>query len=234
MERGASASSEKPAIHLRAFRLFAGKLLAPAAALLCAAPCQAQLLDSLALFSRQPARFTAKLDSRGSFISNSNVKIFGIKAGLEHAGRFQYGLGYAFLSSDVEHAGTVDGRAGTLLKLSLRYATPYVEYAFYQRGPWEARIPVQVGIGEGALAWTAADGRKTTFKSSFLLMYEPAMTIQYRFLRYFGASAGWGYHLMLVHADLGEQLTAPIYLFGLKVFMGDLWRDLKPALQADR
>lgn len=54
------------------------------------------------------------------------------------------------------------------------------------------------------------------------------MTVQYRFLRYFGVSAGWGFRLVLTNAELDETLSAPIYLFGLKVFLGDLWTDLQP------
>src|SRR5690606_24843338 len=50
----------------------------------------AQLLDSISLFLQQPPVFVARLDMRGSFVRNTNVKIFGAKFGLEHAGRFQY------------------------------------------------------------------------------------------------------------------------------------------------
>jgi hypothetical protein len=52
------------------------------------------------------------------------------------------------------------------------------------------------------------------------------MTIQYRFLKYFGANAGWGYRLLLVRTGLDERLSAPTYVLGLKVFFGDLWKDL--------
>ncbi len=187
----------------------------------------AQLLDSLALFSKEPPRVVAKLDTRGSFISNSNVRMLGVKLGLEHAGRLQYGLGYSLLASAVEHPRTVDGQAGVPVRLRMGYLAPYVEYAFFERGPWEARIPVQLGFGQGSLVYTGTDGRQHALVRSFLLIYEPAMTIQYRFLRYFGAHAGWGFRLMLVRTELDEALTAPIYLLGVKVFMGDLWRDLK-------
>lgn len=196
--------------------------------LLCSTGAQAQLLDSLKLFGEQKPHFVLKLDSRGSFISNSNVSIMGVKAGLEHAGRFQYGLGYSFLWSPVEKTRTVNGTAEVPTTLRLGYFTPYVEYAFYQRGPWEARIPVQFGIGSGSLVYRDADERKQRSARSFLLLYEPSMTVQYRFFKYFGASAGWGYRLLLVHTALDERLSAPTYVLGLKVFFGDLWKDLKP------
>lgn len=188
----------------------------------------AQLLDSLKLFSQEPFKLVVKLDSRGSFISNSNVKLMGVKVGLEHAGRLQYGIGYSFLTTRVEQLMRVEDRDQVPVRLRLGYVTPYVEYAFYQRGHWEARIPVQFGIGGGALVYEDLNGRRQRLQHAFVFLYEPSMTIQYRFLRYFGVSAGWGYRLVFANASLGEDLTAPIYLFGVKVFFGDLWKDLRP------
>ena len=41
--------------------------------------------------------------------SNSNVRFLGFKVGLQHAKRFQYGVGYSFLFSPVEQQVEVDG-----------------------------------------------------------------------------------------------------------------------------
>lgn len=121
----------------------------------------------------------------------------------------------------------MDGHAAVPVRLRLGYIAPYVEYAFYSRGPWEARIP-RLRWASARVPWCTPvlTGSRHTVVRSFLLIYEPAMTIQYRFLRYFGAQAGWGYRLMLVRTGLDEALTAPIYILGL-VFVGDLWRDLR-------
>lgn len=189
----------------------------------------AQLLDSIALFAAQEPRFVAKLDIRGSFIRNQNVRIMGAKVGLEHVGRFQYGIGYSFLFSPVQFPSMLDGVGATTLRLRIGYITPYVDYAFYQRGPWEVRLPVQIGIGGGSTIYRNADGRKQRYQRTGLLIYEPAMTVQYRFWKYFALGAGWGFRLVLQTGDnLGENLNAPIYSFGLRVFFGDLWRDLGP------
>ena len=110
------------------------------------------------------------------------------------------------------------------------YVAPYVDYAFFQRGNWEARIPVQLGFGAGSLSYRDAEGRRRTIARTGLILYEPAMTVQYRFLRYFALGAGWGFRLVIQTGDdLGERLTAPVYLFGLRVFLGDLWRDARGA-----
>jgi len=188
-----------------------------------------QLLDSMAHFAAEPPRFVAKLDMRGGFISNRNVRVMGAKTGLEHAGRFQYGIGYAFLFTPVERKALVDGLGWTDTRLRLGYVTPYVDYAFYQRGPWEVRLPVQVGIGAGSTIYRDTGGRKHRLQRTGLLIYEPAMTVQYRFLKYFAVGGGWGFRLVWQTGDkIEENLTAPIYTFGLRVFFGDLWRDIRP------
>lgn len=194
---------------------------------LCNLGTRAQLLDSLQLLSQEPGKFVVKLDSRGSFISNQQVRLMGVKVGIEHGGRLQYGIGYSFLASPIQRTVTVDDLGPIEVQLALGYVTPYVEYAFYQRGHWEARIPVQFGFGGGALSYRDAAGDKHEIGRAFIFLYEPSMTIQYRFLKYFGVSAGWGYRLVFTGADLGEQLTAPIYLYGIKVFFGDLWNDIR-------
>lgn len=188
---------------------------------------RAQLIDSIALFLEEPPRWVAKLDMRGSFISNQNVRVAGVKLGLEHAGRFQYGLGYSFLLTPVERVRDVPGSGMLNTRLRLGYITPYVDYAFYQRGPWEVRIPVQIGIGAGSVVYRDPEGRKHKLRRSGLLFYEPAMSVQYRFLKYLGVGGGIGYRLVIHTSEgLGEQLTAPTYTLGLRVFFGDIWRDI--------
>jgi len=188
----------------------------------------AQLLDSIALFLEEPPRPVLRLDMRGSFISNQNVRLMGVKLGLEHSRRFQYGIGYTFLFTPVHGEVDVEGLGPTETRLRVGYFTPYVDYAFYQRGPWEVRLPVQIGIGAGSVVYDDADGKTQKWARTGLITYEPAMTVQYRFLKYFAVGAGWGFRLVIQTGDkLGENLNAPIYTLGFKVFFEDLWRDME-------
>jgi len=192
---------------------------------------QGQLLDSIGLFLQEPGRPVVKLDMRGSFVSNRNVRMVGVKLGLEHAQRFQYGIGYSFLLTPVVRERFIEGQGLRPSRLRLGYATAYVDYAFYQRGPWEARIPVQIGIGSGSVIYDDAEGRRQKLYRSGVIIWEPAMTIQYRFLKYFGLGAGWGYRLvMYTRQRLDERITAPTYTIGVRVFFGDIWKDHRGGL----
>ncbi len=189
----------------------------------------AQLLDSIGLFLEEERVFLAKLDMRGSFIRNEQVQIFGAKVGFEHAGRFQYGLGYSMLLKPARRMQVVEDVGLVETRLGMGYVNPYVDYAFFQRGPWEIRLPVQIGFGRGTLSYRDENGRRRVLKRSPLILYEPAMTVQYRFLKYFALTGGWGFRLAIhTRPGLGENLSAPIYTFGLRVFFGDLWNDFKP------
>ncbi|MBP7513660.1 MAG: hypothetical protein KA791_03880 [Flavobacteriales bacterium] len=188
----------------------------------------AQRIDSIPDYLTEPPELIVKLDMRGSFIGNESVRFAGVKLGLEHAGRVQYGIGYSFLLSPVENTVLVPGLGEVATRLRLGYVTPYFEFAFYQKDNWELRIPVQFGIGSGSVVYEDAEGRKRKLQHSGVFLYEPSMTVQYRFLKYFAIGGGWGYRLVLRSAPLADGLTAPIYTFGLRVFFGDLWRDIRP------
>jgi hypothetical protein len=165
-------------------------------------------------------------------VSNHNVRMMGVKVGLEHAGRFQYGMGYSFLFSPVERARYVNGRGMLPTRLRMGYVHAYVDYAFYQRGPWEMRIPVQLGVGSGSVVYDDEGGRKQKLFRSGLIVYEPCMTVQYRFLKYFGVGAGWGYRLVMrTGHSLDERLTAPIYTLGLRIFFEDLYQDIRKSVE---
>ena len=192
---------------------------------------RAQLLDSINLFLQEPPRLIVKLDIRGSFITSEPVKFYGLKVGWEHANRFQYGFGYSTILKPV-HRNRQVHEAGAYREVDTRlrmgHVSAYADYAFYQRGHWEVRMPVQVGLGHGRVVYDDLTNETRTWQKTWYVLYEPAMSVQYRFLTYFAVTAGFGYRLVFrTSASLGEQLTAPIYMLGLRVFTGDLRRDLK-------
>jgi hypothetical protein len=190
----------------------------------------AQLLDSIGLFLEERPRLTVGLDSRGSFISNQNVRMLGVKVGLEHGGRVRYGIGYSWLGTAVESEAEVveEGVTRTVTtRVRLGLVTPYFSYAFYQRGPWEVSIPVQVGVGGGSLVYDDLEGNTLKLKRAFVFTYEPAMTVQYRFLKYFAVGGGLGYRLAFTNASLDASLNAPVYIIGVRVFFGDVYKDMR-------
>ncbi len=217
---------------LSSFQTSSLVLMRTAATVLCSitlcAPLEAQRIDSIPDYLTEPPKLVVKLDMRGSFISNEGVRFAGLKVGMEHAGLVQYGIGYSFLLTPVESSEHVEGLGETPTRVRFGYVSPYFDFAFYRRNNWELRIPVQFGIGGGSVLYTDVEGITRKLRRGTVLLYEPCMTVQYRFLKYFAVGGGWGYRLVLAGPDLADGITAPIYTFGLRIFFGDLWRDVRP------
>ena len=190
----------------------------------------AQLLDSLGHFLHLRPRWNLGVDTRGSFISNRGVTVAGVRVGLEHGGRLRYGLGYQFLLTQVEQDRAVwEAGAERVVptRLRLGYVAPYFSYTFLQRRRWSMAIPVQVGVGRGSLMFEDLAGDRQPLQRTTLWVYEPLMTVQYRFWRYAAFQLGWGYRLVARSKGLDEQLTAPIYQLGLRLFTREVMEDLR-------
>ena len=146
---------------------------------------RAQLLDSINLFLQEPPRLIVKLDIRGSFITSEPVKLYSIKVGWEHATRFQYGFGYSTILKPV-HRNRQVHEAGAYREVDTRlrmgHVSAYADYAFYQRGHWEVRMPVQVGLGHGRVVYDDLTHETRTWQKTWYVLYAPAMSVQYRFL----------------------------------------------------
>ncbi len=169
-------------------------------------------------------RFEFKFDGRNSFISQSGVRFFGLKAGLQFDGNVSIGMGYNFLWSDLRADVSHNSRLLSS-ELVFRYFSPYVDYVFYRDSRWQLSIPVQIGLGESFYR-PLDDEINKRLNRGFVASYEPAIAFEYRFLKYFGIGMGVGYRLMIVpNRRVEEQFTSPVYIFKLKVYFERLVDD---------
>lgn len=182
---------------------------------------QVNLSDSLRnVFCSEPA-FTARFDTRNSFVSGSSARIMGIKAGFSWKKTISIGLGYNWLASKHFSDIEIDSLPVTS-RLKFRYISPYIEYVFYRNGPWEASVPVQLGMGSSFLK-SENDGSDKIHSRGGVLLYEPAMTIEYKVLNLLGFSVGAGYRLMLVNnREIAERFTAPVYMLRVRVIFDEV------------
>lgn len=206
-------------------KLFKPILLIPVLAAFSGQPSASlygQMMDSIRKSFQETPQFAFRMDSRRSFITRKPAKIFGFKAGLDHRDQVQYGLGFNTLATDFTKV--VNGDTGTL---DFSFIAPYFEYTFYNKNPWELAIPVQVGIGRSRVRLRKENGEQYTRGSAAILTYEPALSVEYKFWDYLGVGGAFGYRLMVIpNQKIEEELTAPVYLFQLKVYFGKIYRDL--------
>ena len=176
-------------------------------------------------FQKEP-KIDLRMDSRHSFINQTGVKVFGIKMGVQYDKKISLGLGYNILWEPLERQIEYKG---LLHKVELGFYnfSPYIEYIFYRDERWELSIPVQLGFGSSYYSNKEDYGPKKIY-SKFVMSYEPAITFQYRFLKYFGAGMGVGYRLMVLpNSKLEEKFTSPVYIFKTNIYFEDIYKDLK-------
>ena len=189
------------------------------------------------LFDAMENSFQAKpkpivsLSSRNAFITNGLVKMRSVFAGINYADVTRIGLTYNWMARGVDRDHSVRLNDSTSVGLSkslrMRYIAPHIEYTYYRSEHWEAGIHVQLGFGSSFFTYELNNVQET-IQRDWIMLYEPAMTIQYRFLQYFGIGAGVGYRLLLKNnKQINERFTSPVYTIGFKVFFSKLYQDYR-------
>ena len=180
----------------------------------------AQLFDSIRTSLDYKPKFLVKFDTRNSFISNQYAKIHGIKVGLSFNKTTNIGIGYHWMPKR-----SIEFNSHNLNKVDLKfgYAAAFFEYNFYKSKRWSGEIPVQIGLGKAQ--YTDAD-LAVSKASSWIIIYEPAMTIEYKFLKYFGLGGGVGFRLAIKsNQQIKESFTAPEYILRFKIYFGDIYKE---------
>jgi hypothetical protein len=200
---------------------------------------QAQLLDSIKghLQNKKP-KFSIKFDNRNSFVSSTNARIIGIKIGWEYNELVKLGIGYNFLVSNIRKEKIIVGQNSefdtVVSLLKFEYLSPYFEYVFFKTKRWEHSIPVQIGIGNIRYEHRDDKGRIRYENYKPIILYEPAMTTQFKVFPWFGLAAGVGYRLAYYNKrGQTENFTSPIYLFRVKIFLGEMYRSTKKIFISD-
>lgn len=189
---------------------------------------KAQLINGLKQQFKQKPKFSLRFDTRNSFIANKAAKIRGVKFGLDYGKDITVGMSFNWL--DKKFSTTKDVKLGNdtiTANLDFGYLGFYFEYTFYRTERWEVSIPVQLGFGSTYFAYKDGNDKQQRLSQKPIIVYEPSMTADYRFWRYLGIGAGVGYRLMLVNNnDIEGNFNSPIYVLKLKVYLGDIYRDV--------
>lgn len=184
-----------------------------------------QLKDSIASSLKFKPTIYFNYGTQYGFVSNEFSKTFFVKAGLDYNKTTKFGIGFNWLRPRPERElqlleGIKYGR------LNMYYFSLFAEYTFFKTYHWEASIPAKVGIGWANYSYLE-NGSYVSLTSRPLVLYEPIMTLQYRFLKYFAAGGGIGYRLVLLKNKLSdEQFTSPLFVIKTKLYFGDIWNDI--------
>lgn len=185
--------------------------------------------DSLRHYMEQENKLLLRLDTRNSFITGRSAQIRGVKAGVSFGDRLSFGIGYNWLKKGFYQDYVLDPRTAldtVSSRLHFHFLSPFAEYVFYDRKGFSVAIPVQIGFGTSWLSYDDLAGNKSKTDKKFVMLYEPAMTVEQRFLKYFAAGFGVGYRLMLKNnKEVDARFSSPIYLVRLRLIFSELYKD---------
>ncbi len=187
------------------------------------------IVDSVKLSLQAKPKLTFNLSSRNAVITNEFAKMRSVFVGANYADRTRLGLSFNWLALGYQREYPIINQdtITDLVNRDLRmfYIAPHAEYMFYKTAHWEMTIPVQLGLG---YSYFKHEYNNETFTQDggLVALYEPAMTVTYRFLKYFGVGGGIGVRLMLKNnRNINERFTAPFYMYWFKIYFGDVFND---------
>lgn len=209
--------------------------------LLAAICSKAQLLDTLQSLFKQPYSIDARLESRNGFIDNQLTSVTGARLGFAFKRKLRLGCGISWLKtqgsgwlqSDVKrdfYYTNSLGKTDTVTKyLKLAYFCLYADFVFYKTKRWQLSVPIQIGMGG---IWYHPE-KLYTFRrgdhKSFLFLYEPGITIQYKVFQWAGLGTDVAYRFAIQDRDKsGKRLSSPSLTFKLLLWFDQLFFQLFP------
>lgn len=192
-------------------------------------------LDTIKLSLKQKPHLFGKFDTRNSFIDNSRAKIFGLKTGLNFGRRLYFGIGYNQLnppSQDFDKTILIANANGELEKtnavLRLFYISVHAEYVFYQTKHWELSMPLQFGVGQTYYKYNQL-GKRKVIEKDLNFIYEPAVSVEYKIVKWAGVGVDVGYRFMLTsYKNLNQKFTAPTYAFKFLLYYNEIVKSVFP------
>ncbi len=177
-------------------------------------------------FKERP-QLDVKFDFRFSFIASRDFRTSGFKLGVSFNRKFKMGLGYNQLIVPAKST-IIDNDKLFSAELKYIYFSPYFEYIYHTSKRWEFNLSAQIGVGRGHYQYyNSEEDRTVRTKYSTILSYEPVLLIDYKIIRWFGVGTGVGYRLIFYkNSNIEEHLTSPVYVFKVKVYLGEIVRTI--------
>ena len=192
-------------------------------------------LDTIRMSLKQKPHLFGKFDTRNSFIDNSRAKIFGLKTGLNFGNRLYFGIGYNQLNppskdfdKEIYTLNANNQLEKTTAMLRLVYFSLHAEYVFYQTKHWQLSMPLQFGVGQTYFKYNQF-GKRKVIEKDYNFIYEPAISVEYKFVKWAGVGMDIGYRFMLTnYKSLNQKFTAPTYAFKFLLYYNEIVKSVFP------
>jgi len=169
------------------------------------------------------------LDARRSFIDGKNVRIRGVKFGVQYEGVHRFGLGFHELDKRIVRNDISvyedDANDTSSVSINFGYLSLYYEHILYNRKKWEVSLPVHLGGGTIDANYKDTTGKYVNWFRVPVSPLEVSLKGQYRIIKWFAVGPGVGYRFMLTRdQDIKKVFNGGIYTLQLKLLLGEVYR----------
>jgi hypothetical protein len=192
-------------------------------------------------------KFIFGFDSRISWVLDTRTRFNGVKIGVEYMGKDRVGIGFYGVKNPiiikdiptiVDSTPVFNGFDTVLVPVldTLNYLTHYsyttifLDHIFIARRKWELSMPLQLGAGTAVIDYTnPVTSQKVEVVKFGFLVTEISVAGHYKIFPWIGVGTGIGYRSMITKdKQVKKAFDAPIIVFKLKIFLGDLYRGVFP------
>lgn len=203
--------------------------------------CHSQGFDSIRTSFHKKPRILAGFATKTTFIDGFRSPIFTARAGVEWGRTVRMGAGVSWLKLSRYRTG-IDNTPFYLDKvfsdsaglhtvhpaLEFRYVNVFFEYIYFHSRRWQFSVVLQAGAGDSRYKYNF-NGETITESPHWILLYEPAVSGQYKLLPWLGVGFDAGLRLMAVtNKNIGYRFHSPVYDFRAVIFWGNLYRKVFP------
>jgi hypothetical protein len=193
-----------------------------------------QVFDSarIALKTAEPG-LDFMFGGRFSFFQNQAAIVQTVGLGLNYDKKISFGICYSWLSNNIYDERTffnkkLDKFETVGARLYIRYISIYGNLVYHKTKRWKFNIPIMAGLGNSFFKNPDTKLKLRTPKRLFLI-YEPAVHVQFKVLRWLGIGANVGFRFVLQKERfIANQLNSPTYALGLSISWDELAKDLFP------
>lgn len=166
------------------------------------------------------------LDARNSFVKGHQVKFSGLKIGLGNK-KHKMGFGFYNTREPVVYRDINKNGEPVEITINYNYNSLFYEYVFFRSKRWEFSAPIH--LNRGTIIGYSRNLSDETITTAIRVERANSLTLSikghYKVLRWIGLGSGVGYNLVTKgDPEVREGLSAPFYSFGLKIFMGEVWK----------
>jgi hypothetical protein len=185
--------------------------------------------DSLKLYQPKKVTFDFQFDNRNSFIKNAAISIKGINLGFNFISGVRWGIGFYKVIRPFQTFRSVDKQnIVTNRELDLYYVTPNFQYTFIDNKWIQTSVNLEIGIGKiDYKIFNEGHTAVVRDKTGSFIPSGAGVEVLITPIRWAGLDGMIGYRKSLKSYDINQDFDGMYYSYGLKVFLGVIYTDLK-------